>query len=381
MKKVLVISNNYPNEKNRYGGAFIHARVKEYSKTYDISVIGINTKLPNEFNYEEVNVKFFRDKNSFIDYIKEYKPDVLLVHFLKYWMVDIITKKFKIPTIIWVHGFEIYGWYRRLFEFSISYGFFRNIIGSIVQIFYWRKIIRYSNSNNLVHFVFVSEWLKKISEQDCFSKFKHFSIIPNPIDVEAFSYTEKPVEQRKKILMIRSFSARKYANDIAVNGIIELSKHPSFQEFEFQIFGDGRLFDPLTSKLRDFKNVKINKTFIENRLIPEIQKDFGVFLCPTRQDTHGVSMCEAMSSGLVPVTCNNTAIPEFVQDHQSGLFADNPKEIAKAILELREQPDLFSRISENAASSIREKCGKDQMIKKEIEIIDRYLSSNTQIQK
>lgn len=50
MKKVLVISNNYPNENNRYGGAFIHARVNEYLKTFQISVFGINKKLPNKFN-------------------------------------------------------------------------------------------------------------------------------------------------------------------------------------------------------------------------------------------------------------------------------------------------------------------------------------------
>lgn len=292
-------------------------------------------------------------------------------------MVDITIEIIKVSTIIWVHGFEIYGWYRRLFKFSICNDFFRYTVGSIVQIFFWLKIIRYSNSNNLVHFVFVSEWLKKMSEEDCFSKFKHFSIIPNPIDIDSFSYATKPEEQRKRILKILPFSSRKYTDGIAINGIIELSKHPEFSEFEFQIYGYGRLFNQLTRRLHTFQNVKINKTFIENRLIPDIQKDYGVFLCPTRQETHGVSMCETMSNGVVPITCNNTAIPEFVSDHKSGLFANNPIEIAKAVLELQENPVLFSNISENAASSVREKCGNDQMIKKEIDLIYKYLSSNT----
>ena len=42
----------------------------------------------------------------------------------------------------------------------------------------------------------------------------------------------------------------------------------------------------------------------------------GIFICPTRQDAQGVSMCEAMSSGLVPITLYNTAIPECLPNDE-----------------------------------------------------------------
>ena len=45
-----------------------------------------------------------------------------------------------------------------------------------------------------------------------------------------------------------------------------------------------------------------------------MHKKNGIFMVPTRLDSQGVSRDEAMSSGLVPITNNVAAIPEFVDD-------------------------------------------------------------------
>ena len=95
----------------------------------------------------------------------------------------------------------------------------------------------------------------------------------------------------------------------------------------------------------------------------------GVFLCPTRQDAQGVSMCEAMSSGLVPVTSNNTAIPEFVEDKHSGfLNTNNPVNFADSIEFLLKNPKIFLKISKNASSSIEKICSSKIVAKLELEL-------------
>jgi L-malate glycosyltransferase len=369
MKKALVIDNCYPNEDNKYGDVFVHVRVKEYAKEMDISVAGFNRKLPESFEYEGIQVRNFKDKKSFIEYISDYNPDILLIHFLEFWMIKPIVMKLKKPTIIWIHGHEVIKWYRRLFNFSLSVDFLKYAMRTEIQSIYWNRFIHYANSNNHIHFVFVSSWMKEIAEKDCRAKFKSFSIIPNPIDIDLFSFTTKESEARKKILLLRSFDSRKYANDLAVKAILVLSEFPQFKKMQFGIIGTGKDFDSLTAPLKMFPNVQLKKSFIEHKEIPAIHKNYGIFLCPTRQDAQGVSMCEAMSSGLVPVTCSNTAIPEFVEDHQTGLFADNPKQMAESILELFLKEELFQSLSANASLSIKNKCSLHLIVEKELELI------------
>jgi L-malate glycosyltransferase len=229
-----------------------------------------------------------------------------------------------------------------------------------------RRIIKTSNENTRIHFVFVSNWMRRITETDAAIKTKNSSIISNPINTSLFEYREKLDEHRKKILMIRSFGSRKYANDVAVEAIIELSNRNFFDELSFTIFGHGKYFKDLTDPLRTFKNIKITEGFLDNRLIPQIHATHGIFLCPTRQDAQGVSMCEAMSSGLVPVTTNCTAIPEFVEDQVTGMLTRSSIDIANKIEQLYQHPALFRTISKNASQYIRETCSIDKIATREL---------------
>src|SRR5690606_37063715 len=124
-----------------------------------------------------------------------------------------------------------------------------------------------------------------------------YHIIHNPINTDLFKYQEKDPELRKKILSIRPYASRVYANDLTVKCILELSKEPFFDELEFRIIGDGKLFDETVEPIRKFDNVIIEKKFLSQQEIAELHKQYGVFLCPSRMDTQGVSRDEAMGSG------------------------------------------------------------------------------------
>jgi len=202
---------------------------------------------------------------------------------------------------------------------------------------------------------------------------EQYEIIHNPINTDLFTYREKPVEQRKKILSIRPYASRVYANDLSVKMILELSNKPIFSELEFRMIGGGELFKETLEPLRKFKNVIIENRFLTQAEIADLHKKYGVFLCPSRMDTQGVSRDEAMASGLVPATNAVAAIPEFV-DKTCGILARGEDALAMAdgIAYLYENPGKFQDMSAAAAKRVRQQNGFDLTIQKEIELFSSW---------
>lgn len=380
MKKptLLIVNFNYPSESNLYGDVFVHSRLKQYISNFNIQVLGCNKKLKNDehYEYEGINVLNTCSKKRFRQYLIDNPTDLMGIHFVPAWMFGVI-KKYHGPVFIWVHGYEALGWYRRLFNFRIKhiFSFIIYMLLNTRQMIFMHRLINYSNKKLNIKFIFVSEWMRKITETDTFSKVRNYKLVPNPISEEIFPHQVKQPDQRKKVLLIRSFDSKKYANDIAIKAIEILSKDSIFSDMEFCIYGKGKDFYPLTEKVKKFNNIQIHNNFIEHKKIPNVHKDFGIFLCPTRQDAQGVSMCEAMSSGLVPITSNNTAIPEFVRHEVTGFLTNSPQEIADVLKELYLNPDKFLKISKQASESIREKSGNEVVIREEIEMMTEGLNN------
>ncbi len=372
--KKLVLTKQYPSYDDLYKYGFLHSRVKAYKEK---GVLVDVFKLSNTQRYECSEFEGIDVMTASNDVLEETlesgQYDHVLVHFLDKNMWSIL-KKFidKIKITVWIHGAEIQIWQRRKFEFE-RYGEMeiqRQKKLSDQRIKFWTEIFN-TNYKNL-HFVFVSEYFKNESLGDLKVDLEpnKYTIIHNPIDTSLFTYLPKSPNDRKKILSIRPFSSRKYANDLSVKAILELSRKDFFEDLEFFIVGDGVLFDELTNELKLFKNVTLHKGFLTQEEISNLHKRHGIFLNPTRMDAQGVSRDEAMSSGLVPVTNNIAAIPEFV-DNECGILVEpeNAKLLADAIEFLYKNPDKFMKLSINAANRVRIQCEKDKIISKELELI------------
>lgn len=373
LPKIIILNNNYPSKENLYGDVFVHSRLKYYLPFFEVQVIGYQPNIEENKGYEYENIKVvnFNDKNLYLDKIRSIDASVIGIHFVEGWLYKEFIKTSKIPIVIWVHGAEALGWYRRLYNVTGFKQALGTIKANVIQLFQFRKIIKHSNRTNNITFVFVSNWMKKIAECDTLSTIDNFQIIPNPIDTNLFQFKNKPIDVRKKILLIRSFDSKKYANDIAIAAIKILSKKSFFNDLEFIIYGRGKYFKKLTDLVSHHENISINNFYVENNVIPKLHEQHGVFLCPTRQDAQGVSMCEAMSSGLVIVSSNCTAIPEFVKDSKSGYLTKNANELANVIEHIYNNPDEFKKVSEEASKSIALKSGHKTVINKEIEILKK----------
>jgi L-malate glycosyltransferase len=368
--KILIIPCfGYPSPTDLYNSGFIHIRALAYKKAgYEVKVFVPNFKnnSVDRYNFEGIDVEV-GNRSALDNILREYHPDRLLIHFINVDIMNYLASiKFSIPSVIWIHGYEALSWHRIFFEYKNLKQFSYLILTNIRQLYKLRDFVERSEGQNVM-FVFVSNWMHRITTTDTFKQISNYRIIPNPIDSQLFRYIPKTTEARKHILLVRSFSSTKYANDIAIDAIVEMSKQPFFKDLNFTIAGKGLFFDKLTKPLQGFENVTLLNRFLTQTEISAYHKTHGILLCPTRMDAQGVSMCEGMMSGLVPVTSNNTAIPEFVTNDESGFLTDSSLEIASKIALLYHNPERYMQMSLKAHQHISRIAGDEIIIKKEVE--------------
>lgn len=376
MLRALVLDDNYPSHTNLYGDVFAHVRLRGYQGHLHTVVCSLQHK--QDYVHEGIIVKSFETAANLRRYVLDSNPDIVLVHFALAKIIDSIILNSSKPAIIWVHGYEAIHWTRRLFNFEIQdytpLNLYRTQKNNREQLTSFKRLIHASNSGAPISFIFVSKWMKHVCENDCGLQIKHSTIIPNPVNDDHFAYVQKDPATRTHVLSIRSFDSRKYANDVTAEAINLLSHRPGFDRLAFRIFGRGRYFADIRNRLSNHKNVLFDQRFLNHEEIKQQHAWAGIFLCPTRQDAQGVSMCEAMSSGLVPVTSHNTAIPEFVQDGINGLLTKNAAQIADSINALNEDSQLFLSLSSRAARDIRAKAGLSGVIRRELTLINEVVN-------
>jgi glycosyltransferase involved in cell wall biosynthesis len=368
-----VLTNHYPSDDDLYRNGFVHSRVAAYAER-GVRVDVFRLRKDEALSYHEFhNVDVITGSQEALHKLLSgghYKS--VLVHFLDEAMWQVLQHHIeKIKVFVWVHGAEIQPWHRRD-NFDNEQQREGAKIQSVARINFWQKLLKEMPEN--LRLIFVSQYLAEVVMEDLgFQLLKEcYEIIHNPIDTDLFAYNAKPIEQRKKILSIRPYASRTYANDLSVKAILALAEKPYFNELEFRIIGDGKLFEETLEPLRQFSNVYIEQRFLSHAEIAVLHREYGIFLCPTRMDTQGVSRDEAMSSGLVPVTNAVTAIPEFV-DESCGILAagEDAEAMAAGIAALYENPEKFQAMSNAAADRVRRQSASESIVRAELKLLKK----------
>lgn len=374
---ILTVVTDYVSEKNMYTNGFVHAREKEYLRNgIDTMVFVLNSKKKKTiYNIEGITVCIgdAHDLNRLIT--NEEKINCICFHFLSVKMLKVYKKiATNVNAIAFVHGNEALWWYQRIFPDRLSgivqiLKFFKYVIINTYSMFYIRQNLKKLN----ISLVFVSEWMKKetIKNWNLDESKVETYIIPNIVNKLIFPYVKKDPSRAYNLLMIRQFTSGKYALDIAMDIIVELQKYPEASQLHFTIIGDGWLFEKYTDRIKMYSNIEIHRTFLSQNDIAKFHEKNGIFICPTRQDAQGVSMCEAMSSGLIPISSDNTAIPEFLPSEYNLVF-NNAKDSAERIIEIIRNEELFINLSMSCSKYIQEKCDSSQTTEKELELMHKF---------
>ncbi|WP_235200442.1 glycosyltransferase [Pseudomonas monteilii] len=371
----LLLTNHYPAYADLYRNKFVHGRVAAYSDQ-GVAVDVFRLRDNESVSYHEFqNIDVITGCRSTLKKMLEknqYKS--ILVHFLDESMWDVLRPHLNTTRIIvWVHGAEIQPWWRREYNFTNDDELQLGKLASEKRMKFWRDTLQQMHKN--LKLVFVSQYFAEEVMEDLGFKLSkdRYYIVHNPINTDTFNYVAKPAEQRKKILSIRPFTSRTYANDLTVKAIEILSSKSWFDDLEFLIVGDGALFDETIAPLLNYPNVKVQRGFMNHQEISALHKEHGIFLCPSRMDTQGVSRDEAMASGLVPVTTAVAAIPEFADESCGYLVPmDDAIGLANSIEEMYFNAEKFSTLSENAANNVRRNRANEKIVSQEISIFQRF---------
>lgn len=371
---VLILTNQYPSYGNLYRNMFVHKRMMAYKEDKHVfDVMRMNIYAKEEFSeFEGINI-IEGQSEVLANILANGMIDTVCVHFLDRQMWEVL-KKFghKIRILVWVHGAEIQPWWRRKYNYNTGDELEKAKKESEIRMQFWKEVFSKIEDIN-IHFIFVSQYFANEIFEDNKIQLpsEKYSIVHNCIDTKMFLYKEKDVEQRKKLLSIRPYANNKYANDLTVKCILELSSKDYFADLEFLLVGSGEHFEEILKPLKKLNNVTLRKTFLRQDEIAKLHKEYGIFITPTRMDAQGVSRDEAMASGLVPVTNAVAAIPEFV-DETCGILAagEDYHAMAEGIERLYKDPEYFSQLSKNAAERVRKQSSKELTIGKELELIN-----------
>ncbi len=370
---VLVLTNQYPAPEALYRNMFVHKRVigyREAGRTCDVMRMHVNAEECFR-EFEGISV-IEGQTQKLISLLDSGRIDTVCVHFLDKMMWNVLREyTSSIKLIVWLHGADVQPWWRRTYNYENETEENRAKEASKEREALWYEVFEMAPQIDIT-FVFVSNYFMNEVNEDYNNKLPKDKcrVIHNFVDTELFEYAKKDVELRKNIVTIKPFVGRKYGNDLTTNAILLLSKEKFFNELEINIYGNGEKFELENKPLEKFKNVHLHQTFLTQEEIKAVHQNNGIYIATTRWDSQGVSRDEAMSSGLVVIANNVSAIPEFV-DEESGVLVpeENYTDIVEAIKLLYNDEKMFEKLSENAAKRVRSQTAKEFTISKEVDLI------------
>ena len=372
--KYLVICNGgYPTEDNPRC-MFAHERVLQYIKAgLNVEAFGFIWDAPStQYKFDGVDVTQ-GGAPVLRDLLQKNQYEKLLIHCVDTGVMYAIQEagKLNMPMIIWCHGYEVQPWYRCWFNYSPAQIEHNkdNLDKSDNQ---RRNLLKQIYSLDNIHFIFVSTWQMDRSKKFVGNLPKHCDVIHNYINYEFFASPAKKSDDRFHILSIKNHARRTYANDLTAKAILELSRRDFFPQLTFELYGDGILFENNFGELikRNFPNVHIYRKFLSHDEMRDLFRSNGIFLSPTRMDSHQITTSEAMAAGMSVITSSAGPTREFLNEDCGSLFEfDNYWMMAEEIEYLYLHPDEFLRKSKNAVQRIRTQCGYDQTIGRELQLI------------
>lgn len=344
--KLLILTENYPNDDNKYAMSYVHSRNLVYKKHFEIDVL--NFKADKDYIYEGINVITL---NTFIKKNKYENYNLLISHAPNVKNhVRFINKYFSFfENIIYIiHGHEVLPLNK---YYPKSYFFNKNKFKEIIQYLYdGLKLFILSshfnslNKSNKISYFFVSLWMK-----DHFMKnikmssdyiMKNSKIIHNAAN-EVFIKNKYQFDSEKKLadfISIRPFDQPKYALDI----IIKFAKSNPLKTFH--IYGKGDYFKYNSIP----KNVKVINDFVEQKDIPILLNKYTCALMPTRLDSQGVMVCEIATYGMPCITSDLTICREMFSGFPNVEYISNVDDktyegfsIDKILFNQKVVPDRF----------------------------------------
>lgn len=332
--KILIISNMYPSTEKSYSGIFVKNQYEYFSKKMlsDIEIYFMKRTISSSFGSFYKYTKFLF---GFIPFLF-FKYDIIHVHFFGYhsflgYLYKLLRPKSKL--IITFHGSDKINLEKRLFKIIMKR------INTIIAV--------------------GQEQSKNIYE---ITAHKDIRVLSGGINEKVF-YKNKNYKNKYDFIFIGSFFEKK-GTDIFISAIKILNN----KNYNYCFVGSGHLLFEIKCLQKIY-----NITIIENETQDGIRKLLNQskwLILPTRTDSFGLVVSEAMFSGTPVIVSNIGGMKEQVIDGTNGfiLKENTPKEVSLVIQKAYSlQQDDYKKMVDNALKSNKQHslenvCGKLKII-------------------
>ena len=218
-----------------------------------------------------------------------------------------------------------------------------------------RKLIRFILRSATRVIVLSEGWRARVAAiEPCAS----VEVIANPVDCRAYErLAARPPRACRRILVLANFCERKGHFD-ALKAIAKLASE--FPDVVLALGGDDR--DPGTRDLleREAMRLGIGKCIeflgtVSGESKDQAIRDADVLILPSHTENMPISLIEGMAAALPVVATTVGAIPEMIEEGETGFLIEvrDPDALAERLARLFRDSDLGRRLGQNAQSYAR----------------------------
>jgi glycosyltransferase involved in cell wall biosynthesis len=201
--------------------------------------------------------------------------------------------------------------------------------------------------------VLTNDYEKLISEKYGVSKEK-FTIIPNGTYFKAKNISSNVHHKSIRLLFVGRLSVQKNVPLLikALHICITQYNLP----FYLQLAGDGEKraeIEKMIKKLHLEKEVTLLGNVAQKDLA-DVYSNSDIFILPSRSESFGTVIIEAMASGIPVIATNIPAVKNIITNEETGLLVhQSPKELANAIVRLATDTTLRKNIIKNGLENVK----------------------------
>ena len=362
--RIGLFTDSYPPYINGVATSVAILKKALEAKGHTVYVVTVsNNALKYEYDTENNIVRVPGIPVGIYDYRLSRIYPLTMINTMKNWNLDVIhshtefgigilarlfAKQFNIPLVHTYHTlYEDYTHY-------ITHGYFEKSSKKIVE--YLTKFYCDKTANELI--VPTDKIYRLFKEKYQFEKNIH--IIPTGLDVERF-YTENvnsnDVERLKKKLHISKkdfviIFVGRLASEKNVEFIINAQKTivKKYPNIKLLIVGDGpekETYKELTKKLKLDNNI-IFTGYAAWEEMPLYYHSSNLFVTASTTETQGLTVIEAMASGITPLCIDDDSFKGTVVDELNGRIFKTEEEYCNQVFELYENNTLRQKYNRQA---------------------------------
>ena len=373
---ILILTHSYPDSNHKWRGVFVQQQARALGKIHKVIVVCFRADYAHfspfsDYSFEktiddnltvyEVTVsksfpvitqlKYLVNTYRFInrEILNREKPDIIHCH-LSYpagFLGTIIQRIKGIPAVLTEHSTL------RLYNRS----------------FIHQLCVRHT-LRNATEIISVSNSLKNeiISIRN-----RKVNVIPNIVDTAFFKPSGTRDGQKLRLGFLGGLNNSNKGLDLLLKAASMLDK----TKFILHIGGDGKLLDHF-KKLAAEEGIENNCIFhgeISRSGISRFYSLFDIFVLPSRYETFGIVLIEAMACG-VPVISTKCGGPQDIVTESTGILVEkeNPEMLANAIRTMADNLNTFDK--EIIRNYVKDKFGEETIAEKISKLYREILMRN-----